>query len=391
MKKLSKLLTLIAAFIFCLTLTACGGSTKLNLADYLSLDVSGVDSNGRASLSFDAAQMELDFAGVKNGSPNQEELEKMLSLAQFELSVQYNLDKADGLSNGDKITATVTYNEDLAKEAKVSIGSTTKTFTVEGLAEPVMVDPFDEAVFGQGKAISYTFEGTAPFGFISLDKAAGSENPISFVDYAADKGYNSTDLSNGDVVTFTASIDEKYANQGYVLTRAETTITVEGLDKYATSAADLTPDFLRTVSDRAYQECVAQNDVNIYDGSNNLTPWNASFENIHVGNSALLMVKNDHDEYNYNFLLVPVYKTLSTDEWYNMDTMQNESKTWSDVVAYYTFSNVIVHTDGSVTYDESYVEANGSYTDSTVADNLFLNQFAAEYSSTEVPMPTDAE
>lgn len=139
MKKMTRILALIAALILCLSLAACGEpaaparSGKLNLDDYLSVSYKGTDGNGTATLHFDFAQMELDFAGVKDGIPSKEALEKMVSLYPFELSIRCELNNSKELRNGDMITATITFNSDLAKEANINIGSTTRFFIVEGL------------------------------------------------------------------------------------------------------------------------------------------------------------------------------------------------------------------------------------------------------------------
>ena len=89
----------------------------------------------------------------------------------------------------------------------------------------------------------------------------------------------------------------------------------------------------------------------------------------------------------YSFLLVPVYKTITTNEWYDMAANENITKTWENVIGYYKFTDVIVHSDGSVTFNESYVELNGNYTDASVADMLYLNQFRSNYCFIEIPMP----
>ena len=123
-----------------------------------------------------------------------------------------------------------------------------------------------------------------------------------------------------------------------------------------------------------------------YDGSNNMTPWGASIENIHVADTALLAINNQIDM-EYSFLLVPVYKTITTSEWYDMDANANVTKTWENVIGYCKFTDVTVHPDGSVTYNESYVELNGNYTDSNAADTIYLNQLRSTYSFIEVPMP----
>ena len=70
-----------------------------------------------------------------------------------------------------------------------------------------------------------------------------------------------------------------------------------------------------------------------------------------------------------------------------MDADANTTKTWENVVGYYKFTDVTVHPDGSVTYNESYVELNGNYTDANAADMIYLNQLRSTYTFIEVPMP----
>jgi hypothetical protein len=117
-----------------------------------------------------------------------------------------------------------------------------------------------------------------------------------------------------------------------------------------------------------------------------MTPWGASIENIYVADTALLAVNNQIDM-EYSFLLVPVYKTITTNEWYDMAANENVTKTWENVIGYYKFTDVTVHPDGSVTYNESYVELNGNYTDTNAADTIYLNQLRSTYTFIEVPMP----
>ena len=226
-------------------------------------------------------------------------------------------------------------------------------------------------------------EGTDPFSCLYLRNNADLSDPVRHITYKADKDWN---LKNGDVITVTAAMDEKFQQKGYLLTRSEITIAVEDFDRYASSASDLTNDVLRRISDRAYRECVNGGSVDIYDGSSNMTPWGAAIENIHVADTALLAV-NNQIEMEYSFLLVPVYKTITTNEWYDMAANANVTRTWENVIGYYKFTDVIVHPDGSVTYNESYVETWGNYTDTNAADALYLNQLRSNYTFIDVPMP----
>jgi hypothetical protein len=254
---------------------------------------------------------------------------------------------------------------------------------VEGLAEPILIDPFADEIFGNGKTVNVLLEGTDPFINLYMNNCAAANDPVRHIVYQYDKSWN---LQNGDVITITASLDKRFQNQGYLLTRTETTIIVDGFDRHASAVSDLTQEVLAAMSDRAYQECVNGGSVDIYDGNNNLWPWGARFENIHVGDTALLAVNHEIDA-EYSFLLVPVYKTITTDTWYDMDAATNITQTWENVVGYYKFSDVVVHPDGSVTFYEDYVAMNGNYTDAEVADALYLNELRANYSLLEVPMP----
>lgn len=229
MKKLTKLIALAALLVLCLSLTACG-STKLDLSEYLDVTFSGMDGNGTARMSLDFAQMELDYAGVKDGYPTQKQLEKMVSLALFESSVKCEADKEANLKNGDKITVTITYGKERAKEAKVKVGSVKKTFTVEGLQEPILIDPFDEKYFGEGKDVDLQFSGIDPELSLHIENNANSDNIISEVHYNMDGYVVKYDIKNGDEITIHAGLDYWNVDKGYVLTRDEITITVSGKD-----------------------------------------------------------------------------------------------------------------------------------------------------------------
>ena len=382
MKKTVKLLLILTVALMCLSLTACGGSSKTNveLAQYLSVSYTGYNGDGTARVDFDFADFEY---GIMSQCSDKDKLEKLSELTAVEMTITYAADISQGLSNGDTITVKIDLDEEKAKEYGYSFTGLEKKFTVEGLTEAIEVDPFAEEIFGSGKIVDATLEGIDPFVCLYLYNNADLSDPIRHITYKADKDWN---LKNGDVITITATMDEKFQKQGYLLTRTEITIAVEGFDRYASAASDLTVDVLQNISDRAYQECVNGGSVDIYDGGSNMTPWGATIENIHVAGTALLAVNNQIDV-EYSFLLVPVYKTITTNEWYDMAANANVTKTWENVIGYYKFTDVTVHPDGSVTYNESYVELNGNYTDTNAANALYLDQFRSNYTFIDVPMP----
>lgn len=368
-----------AILLACLSLTAYAAA-KIDLEPYISVIYTGSNGSGTARTDFDFASFEYDIMSQWKG---EEQLEKLGDLTAVEMTIIPEPTLTENLSNGDTFTVKIYVDEELAKSKGYAFSGMEKTFTVEGLTDAILIDPFAENVFGPGKPVDASLSGIDPFVIFTLYNTAELSDPIRHIDYRSDNDWN---LKNGDVIIITATLDKKFEQQGYRLSRTETTIPVEGFDRYVSCESDLPEDVLRRISDRAYQECANGGNCNIFDGVNNLTPWSARFENIYVGDTALLTV-NNNIETEYSFLLVPVYKTIICDEWYDMETGTTYPKTWEDVFAYYKFSDVIVHPDGTVSYNESYVDVNGSYTDMAAAEANYLSYWQQNYTFKEIPMP----
>lgn len=214
-------------------LTGCGSkSVKLDLMDYVEVSFTGYEGGGKAVLSMDSVQLEKDMVGDTDGNITSEELNKMLSMVDFEMSVKYTADPTEELSNGDKVTVTATYNEDLAKSYGLKITSVSKTYTVEGLEEVELVDPFDEEYFNGDMLFVYFYgwNGYGQVGIYNGYSSAGYSEPYHYLTYSFDKDW---ELSNGEVITIYAGIGERYANKqlGFELSRTEMTIVVEGLQE----------------------------------------------------------------------------------------------------------------------------------------------------------------
>ncbi len=86
----------------------------------------------------------------------------------FDIGAKYSLDVEEGLTNGDKVTLTFVYNNDAYKNIGVRLKGKSITYTVEGLDEVEVFDPFD------GLEISYR-------GYSSYGKASISKVPSSYL------------------------------------------------------------------------------------------------------------------------------------------------------------------------------------------------------------------
>lgn len=214
-----------------LTLTACSGKS-IDLTDYVSIDaVSGADGYGHLEYSFDSYSVYQKIAGidVKNDKDvealfSEENLLKTEKIWAALEGVSVVADKSDNLSNGDKVTLTVSFDNPTNEKLDFKLRGGKITYTVEGLADGLPFDPFSEdvisvafiGVFGGGEAI---------VGLVSDDAM------YKGVTYSFANNYN---LSNGDEITLTAAFDQQYfASLGYTVPeQCSKTYTVSGLKDF---------------------------------------------------------------------------------------------------------------------------------------------------------------
>ncbi len=240
---MKKLFLLIATLLLlsAALLTGCQ-SSSINLMDYVTVTFSGLDGQGYASCTLDSVALEKQLLGDKAGQLTQETVEKTAAIAQFETSLTFEPDRQDTLSNGDTVTVTVTGDSNLAQQLGISGLESTKSFSVEGLQEPIEVDAFDPSFFNTENGVCLTWEGAAPNASLSIVNTCQQE-PVSYITYTAEPAQH---LSNGDTVTITASLPSYMAEQGYVLKSTETALTVENLDTLFTDFAQLSEEDQKT-------------------------------------------------------------------------------------------------------------------------------------------------
>lgn len=200
--------------LFFITLTACGGGsasgTVVDFADVTTVKFSGYDGAGYATLNMVSGNfIFMDGTGGKD-----ENKPKWLS---FVNSIKGELDKTKELSNGDTVTVTATYDEDLAKALNLSLKNVSKDFTVEGLDEIKDVTP-DELV-------TVSFTGISPTGAVRVERTYSAYNVESYDDC----------VKNGDKISIKITADaDALLKNGMRLTSDVYECEVEGLDEYVT-------------------------------------------------------------------------------------------------------------------------------------------------------------
>ena len=241
----------IIALIVIISIAANVAKT-INLDKYMTIEATGYDTRGKATAKIDWDAIEEKY-GSKISYTSQAKSEfggltgmvkPIESLREY---VSVDLSSESELTNGDTIEYTWDIDEDLKKYLKAKIKYKNGSYNVTDLEEIEMFDPFE------GVELSYS--GIAPNG-----ECAIAENPNEHgLNYSFDRNYG---LSNGDTVTLSVSYgwdtEDAYVEKNGQLPSAMTKeFTVEGLDEYINSYADIDETLMTDMKKQAEDSIVA--------------------------------------------------------------------------------------------------------------------------------------
>lgn len=218
--------------LLCLSFLLPRKKNVILLTDYVHIDsVTGADGYGHLEYSFDSYSVYQKLAGmdVKNDKDvealfSEENLLKAEKIMTVLGGVTVTADKNDNLSNGDKVTLTVSFDNPTKEKLDFELRGGEIFYTVEGLAEGLPFDPFSEDI------ISVAFTGASGSGEAIIGLVSG-DDMYKAVTYSFSNNYN---LSNGDEVVLTAVFDQQYfAALGYAVPdQCSKTYIVSGLKDF---------------------------------------------------------------------------------------------------------------------------------------------------------------
>lgn len=347
-------------------LTGCGG-TKVDMTDYVTVEFTGINGDGTAACQIDAVKLEQDLAGDEDGQISQEELEKLAWITQFEMTLSCELDQETGLSNGDKVTVMVRYDEDFAKENKVKVTGEKKEFKVEGLKDPIEVDAFASGIFQSDTGVLLEYSGTAPDVSLTIRNQCTRE-PESLITYSADR---TSGLKNGDEIRITAELSAQAAEEGYVLKETEKTVTVEGLDSYVSSLSQLKEADKAEVLENAEKFFRAKAEDNIYfytvdDAKIDMNTRSTTF-------SDFAFSEDTYETADKKSLILPfTVNTTGSYYWIGREFYNDSiSKTFTGVNGYLAVQGLKVDSEGNLTDDDNvYYEIEGMYEDKAKMESV---------------------
>ena len=336
-KKSKKPLIIAAAAVVVLVLLIAllaGGRKTLDMKDYVQVNFYGLNEKGRGELVVDYSAMVQDLP-EKKGEVSQKDAisavfgdlaDSIGNRALIESAVRCELDKSSGLSNGDKVTVNIQVNDDRCKELGIKIKEKPLAFSVEGLKEVETFDAFAD--------ITVMFDGVSPNATARVLNNSKDETCMYYY-YSLDKN---SGLAVGDTVTVSISednIDAVAEETGKVPAEMEKQFTVEGVSSHASELSQISDAALTDMQKEATDTLTAHVARN-WDDSESLESMD------YLG--SYLLTRKPNSSARYQNLLYMVHEVSYGN---NYDGADMHMKYY-----YYTvFTNVVVHSDGSISWD----------------------------------------
>ena len=224
----------IAAIVLAIVLIFGGGAAEIDLSKYIVIDYDGYDTTGTAYVKIDESKLLVDILKAQGEDATQ--LSKVsFSMKALINSVEIEQTKYTDLSNGQKISITVKYDNLLMEENDVEFKNATSEHTVKDLVELIEVDPF--------KDVTIQFSGTSPNGYVYYD----NKSDIDCVRWASMEFDQDNKLKNGDTVTLRVkpSAIENAIDSGYKFTVTSKEYKVEGLNFYYASLDEISAEHMK--------------------------------------------------------------------------------------------------------------------------------------------------
>ena len=236
-KNIKKLLIPIAVVIALIIGVVCVVSyiqAEVDLSEYIVIEgVEGLNTQGVINYSLnEKALYALMVEGKSADEINEENFKSVMmeSISQYEdvsnalKCITLSASPETGLSNGDKVTVTVAFENIGNYEFDFRFTDGTVEYTVEGLSEGIAFDPFSS------ENINVNFSGFSGNGEAEVE-IIGDDEMLNFVTYSISPNEG---LKNGDTVT--VSLDHNpsfFEEMGYFAPeQVEVDYEVTGLDEY---------------------------------------------------------------------------------------------------------------------------------------------------------------
>lgn len=124
LKKIKEHSILLGIMFFMLSLIGCGKKYDVNYNDYLRVKFAGKDGEGTATVEVDEEQLKLDLSKMEDC---------LVDYFKQDEYIIINVEPRTNLKNGDKVTITVTFDENINGKNRLKFYSDEVSYDVTGL------------------------------------------------------------------------------------------------------------------------------------------------------------------------------------------------------------------------------------------------------------------
>lgn len=336
----------VVVLIAAIALLGGNRSVTIDMNKYVTFTESGYQGNGRVSASIDYDQLEADYGDkVKwtkkakkmmkkeyaDADVSLDDIRELTSggtMTFIESTMDYILDSTSGLSNGDKVTLTWYWPDEMEDYFGAKLKNKTMTYTMNTLSDIAEEDVFEN--------LNVTFEGTGPNGTVNLEKTK-TDGIYSEITFTVEP---STGLSNGDDVTVTVQLGADESDlasyYGVKISQLSKTYKVEGLNQYATTFDEIPDETVERMKSQA--EDVLMSQSSHWDEGTSISSMT------YAGN--YMLTRKDDDYWSRYSEIYMIYKVTVNENYpeYNVDN------TFS-YYAYVEFYDPMILSNGNCTID----------------------------------------
>ena len=339
----------IAAIIVAIVMLLNKGPAEIDLSNYVEIEYDGYDTTGTAYVYINDTKLLVDILKAQGEDTNTSKVSFSMKALMNSIEVEQNT--YEGLSNGEKISITVKFDQLLMEENDIEFKNATKEYTVEDLVELIEVDPFEN--------ITIRFSGTSPEGYAYYDNSSD----ISCVRWAEMEFDKDDELANGDTVTLRVTqkaIDNAVSN-GYRFTVTSKDYKVEGLSYYYTSIDEISDEHMekyKAEADSAFDDAMS---------------W-ASY--VEVSDKELLgtyFAKSTVYPSNNMIIFVYTATVTSTEGYFDPTTIYVPVSMRVSCVEKGELGNIWGYTDGFMTTEVGYGSCTGYISGDLMYTNYILN------------------
>lgn len=352
----------------------------VNLNEYVSLKIEGVDTMGKATLKWDydgldkaiaeATGKNIDEDSIEDWETFANVLSDMEEVSEASEGITMNIDKSENLSNGDRVKVTAVIDKNVEKQVGVKFKFKTIEQKVEGLKEAKTLT-LDELY----QDVNVEFTGTSPNAVIKITN--NSTDPylstLKFMPKRDDGEIGNVGYVKGEKAVVTVEYDASEAsNAGYILDDVDKEYEVKDVDAYALKFDELDKDTVKNIYDAAmgyFDKVLISKSIGLFGPSVHLTiddkygdlSYADGITNYDVDKVFLLTQKEDAAAAGYtNYVLMSVKFDVNGLSNSRGDRLGDYTGCYLGI---YT-SEVIVHSDGTIeanTDEEKISDAYATY------------------------------